>query len=42
MSSFNLEKINFFDPAILEKPFDLYKQIQKEAPVFKLPGTEIF
>ena len=42
MSSFNLEKINFFDPAILEKPYDLYKQIQKEAPVFKLPGTEIF
>ncbi len=42
MTSLDLERISFFDPDILENPYDLYKLIQKEAPVFKLPGTDVF
>ena len=42
MSSFDLENINFFDPDTLENPYDLYKVIQREAPVLKLPGTDVF
>ena len=37
-----LEDYNFFDPEVLECPFDFYQLARKEAPVYNLPGTNIF
>ena len=37
-----LEDYNFFDPEVLECPFEFYKLARKEAPVYHLPGTNIF
>ncbi len=42
MNRIDLEELNFFDPEVLECPFDIYKQVQEEAPVLKLPGSNIF
>ena len=42
MSSTDLETVDFFSPELLECPFDLYRQLQDEAPVFRLPGTNVF
>jgi cytochrome P450 len=37
-----LEDYNFFDEEVLECPFEFYKLAQKEAPIYNLPGTNIF
>ncbi len=42
MSRVDLAKLDFFDPKVLECPFDVYKQVQEEAPVHRLPDTDIF
>ena len=42
MSRVDLAKLDFFDPKVLECPFDVYKQVQEEAPVHRLPDTNIF
>ena len=31
-----------FDPAILESPFDYYRELRREAPVYKDPHTGLF
>jgi cytochrome P450 len=33
---------DFFDPEVIECPFDFYKALRREAPVYQLPGTDIF
>lgn len=33
---------NFFDEAVLNCPYDFYRTLQEQAPVYKLPGTNIF
>ena len=33
---------DFFDPDVIECPFDFYKALRSEAPVYQLPGTDIF
>jgi cytochrome P450 len=33
---------NFFDEKILNCPYDFYKVIQEQAPVYHLPGTDIY
>lgn len=37
-----LSDFNFFDPETIESPFDFYKRLQAEAPVYNLPGTDIY
>ena len=37
-----LEDYNFFDEEVLECPFEFYKLARSEAPVYQLPGTNIF
>jgi cytochrome P450 len=41
MNAYDLGNINFFDPALLAHPFDLYRQLLGEAPVLALPGTDV-
>jgi cytochrome P450 len=38
----SLAEMNFFDPAVIECPFDFYAAARREAPVYRLPGTNIF
>lgn len=33
---------NFFDPGTLDCPYDFYAVLQEQAPVYQLPGTNIF
>jgi cytochrome P450 len=33
---------DFFDPEVIECPFDFYRAAREEAPVYRLPGTDIF
>jgi cytochrome P450 len=37
-----LDQVNFFDPELLEDPFDFYQAAIAQAPVFHLPGTNIY
>jgi cytochrome P450 len=37
-----LEDYNFLDPQVLECPFEFYKLARRDAPVYHLPGTDIF
>ncbi len=37
-----LDEIHPFDPAILESPWDYYRQLRSEAPVYRDPHTGIF
>lgn len=37
-----IEDYDFFDPEVLECPFDFYKLLRDEAPVYLLPGTNIY
>ncbi|MEM6682020.1 MAG: cytochrome P450 [Pseudomonadota bacterium] len=37
-----LEEFNFFDPEVLEDPFEFYQLAQEQAPVYAVPGTNIF
>ena len=38
----DLAKVHPFDPALLESPWDWYRQLRAEAPVFRDPFTGIF
>lgn len=33
---------NFFDPDVLNCPYDFYRTLQEQAPIYQLPGTNIF
>ena len=33
---------DFFDPEVIESPFEFYQALRREAPVYQLPGTDIF
>ena len=37
-----LANYNFFDPEVIECPFDFYQAAREEAPVYRLPDTDIF
>lgn len=37
-----LKDYDFFDPEVIECPFDFYKAARQEAPVYQLPETNIF
>lgn len=38
----SLEEFNFFDPEIVKHPFEFYDRLRNEAPVYQIPGTQIF
>lgn len=33
---------DFFDPEVIESPFEFYQLLRDQAPVYQLPGTNIF
>ena len=33
---------DFFDEEVLNCPYEFYQQLQEQAPVYNLPGTDIF
>ena len=33
---------DFFDPEIIESPFEFYQLLRQQAPVYQLPGTNIY
>jgi len=33
---------DFFSPEVIESPYEFYEAIRREAPVYQLPGTEIY
>ena len=33
---------DFFDPEVIESPFEFYQLLREQAPVYQLPGTNIF
>lgn len=35
-------QINLFDPQLQQCPYDAYKQLRDEAPVYNIPGTQIY
>jgi cytochrome P450 len=37
-----LAEYDFFDPEVIESPFDFYAAARREAPVYQLPDTNIF
>jgi len=37
-----LTEYNFFDPEVIECPFDFYAAARREAPIYQLPDTNIF
>jgi cytochrome P450 len=37
-----LAKFDFFDPEVIECPFDFYAAARREAPIYQLPDTNIF
>jgi cytochrome P450 len=37
-----LASFDFFDPATIEQPYDFYRAARSEAPVYRLPDTDIF
>lgn len=37
-----LEDFNFFDPEVMKFPFEFYEKARAEAPVYQLPGTDIY
>jgi len=42
MSDIDLESVDFFSPEVLECPFALYQQLQAEAPVYRLPDSNVY
>jgi len=38
----SLSDMSFFDPEVIECPFEFYAAARREAPVYRLPGTDIF
>jgi cytochrome P450 len=37
-----LEDFNFFDPEVVKHPFEFYDKLRAEAPVYQIPGTEMY
>lgn len=37
-----LQDYDFFDPEVLECPFDFYRLLRREAPIYLLPNTDIY
>jgi cytochrome P450 len=37
-----LEDFNFFDPEVMKHPFEFYDKLRGEAPVYQIPGTEMY
>lgn len=33
---------DFFDPEVIESPYEFYQVLREQAPVYQLPGTDIF
>jgi cytochrome P450 len=33
---------DFFSPEVIESPYEFYEVIRRDAPVYQLPGTDIF
>ncbi|MDG2459689.1 MAG: cytochrome P450 [Luminiphilus sp.] len=42
MSRVDLAKLDFFSAEVQECPFHIYRQLQDEAPVWQMPGTNVF
>jgi cytochrome P450 len=42
MSKVELSELDFFSPEVQECPFHVYQQLQEEAPVWQMPGTNVF
>ena len=42
MSRVDLAELDFFSPEVQECPFSVYRQLQAEAPVWQMPGTNVF
>ncbi|NCF19682.1 MAG: cytochrome P450 [Haliea sp.] len=38
----NLADYDFFDPEVIESPYEFYQLLRSQAPVYQLPGTNIF
>jgi cytochrome P450 len=38
----NVADFDFFDPEVIESPFEFYQALRSQAPVYQLPGTNIF
>ncbi len=37
-----LKDYDFFDPEVIESPFEFYRLLREEAPVYNLPGSNIY
>lgn len=37
-----LDEFDFFDPEVVKDPFEFYDRLRDEAPVYQIPGTQIF
>jgi cytochrome P450 len=37
-----LAELDFFDPEVIENPFPFYQAARREAPVYRLPDTDIY
>jgi len=42
VSRIDLGALDFFSPEVQECPFQVYRQLQDEAPVWQMPGTNVF
>ena len=42
MSRVDLAELDFVSPEVQECPFSVYRQLQDEAPVWQMPGTNVF
>jgi cytochrome P450 len=42
MSKVKLSELDFFSAEVQECPFHVYQQLQEEAPVWQMPGTNVF
>ena len=42
MSNVKLSELDFFSAEVQECPFHVYQQLQEEAPVWQMPGTNVF
>jgi hypothetical protein len=37
-----IEEFNFLDPAVLDNPFEYYRAVQEQAPVYLMPETGMY
>ena len=42
MNRVDLATLDFFSAEVQECPFQIYRQLQDEAPVWQMPGTNVF